>query len=159
MKDALKSRLLDGLKSPVGNRLAPVRWAKEALLFANDLAGRPLRPLDKIDLDDAPTADSGNTSTTAPATGAAREQAPVMLYKDWNSRHDLKRITDVLTGAGIRFEELDVTDDEATHAWVMATSKVQALPAVYIAGEAIGGYHELAQLDVSGQLRKKVFGS
>ena len=81
-----------------------------------------------------------------------------MLYKDWNSRHDLKRLTDVLNSAGIKYQEFDVTDDEATRTWVKATSKVEDLPAVYIAGEAIGGYHELAQLDVSGGLRQKVFG-
>jgi len=147
MFDQLKGRLLDGILSPFGNHLPPVRWAKEALLLVNDLAGRPLRT------------QVAAQPTDPTATSPTREQAPVMLYKDWNSRNDLKRLIDVLVGANIEFQEFDVTDDEATRTWVKATSKVNDLPAVYIAGEAIGGYHELAQLDVSGELRRKVFGN
>jgi glutaredoxin-related protein len=158
MIDQLKSRLLDGIKSPFGNHLPPVRWAKEALLLVNDLAGRPLRP--SAQADQSPITVGIAIHTNAPATPtSAREQAPVMLYKDWNSRHDLKRLIDVLVAANIKFQEFDVTDDEATRTWVKATSKVEDLPAVYIAGEAIGGYQELAQIDVSGELRRKVFGN
>jgi glutaredoxin-related protein len=80
-----------------------------------------------------------------------------MVYKDWNSRHDLKRITDVLLGAGLKWQELDVTDDEATRAWVKSTSGVEDLPAVYIAGDPVGGFQELVQLDVSGELKRRAF--
>lgn len=158
MINQFKSRLLDGILSPSGNRLPPVRWAKAALLLFNDLAGRPLRP--QAAAVQSPVVAPSRAPTDVPAAAESiREQAPVMLYKDWNSRHDLKRLIDVLVAANIKFQEFDVTDDEATRTWVKATSKVDDLPAVYIAGEAIGGYHELAQLDVSGGLRQKVFGN
>jgi len=158
MIDEIRSRALDVIKSPLGNGFRPVRWAKEALLLVNDLAGRPLRSREP-DAAESRRVPAAAAPAAAPAAAAhADEQAPVMLYKDWNSRHDLKRLTDVLIAANIKYQEFDVTDDEATRTWVKATSKVEDLPAVYIAGEAIGGYHEVAQLDVSGELRKKVFG-
>lgn len=157
MINEIRSRALDLIKSPLGNGLRPVRWAKEALLLVNDLAGRPLRSLEP-DAAESVRAPEAAAPAAARAAMAVDEQAPVMLYKDWNSRHDLKRLTDVLAAANIKYQEFDVTDDEATRTWVKATSKVEDLPAVYVAGEAIGGYHEVAQLDVSGELRKKVFG-
>ena len=58
----------------------------------------------------------------------------------------------------IPFQVLDVTDDEATRLWATSAAKQAEFPLVFIAGEAVGGLHELTQLDINRQLSEKVFG-
>ena len=59
---------------------------------------------------------------------------------------------------GIQTHVLDVTSDEATRSWAVTQAKLDEFPLVFVAGEAIGGLHELTQADVNGLLKKKVFG-
>jgi len=53
---------------------------------------------------------------------------------------------------------LDVTDDEAERSWVTTTARQTELPIVVIAGAPVGGLGELTQLNLSGELHKRVFG-
>ncbi len=126
-----------------------------------DVAAAGVKVKDAKDAKEAKDAKDVATAAANVAASAAagREAAPVMLYMDWNSRHDLKRITEVLISAGIKWQELDVTEDESTRAWVKANGGVEDLPVLFVAGEAIGGYQEVAQADVTGDLKRKVFGS
>ncbi len=123
-----------------------------------DVAAAGVKVKDAKDAKDSKDAATAAANVAASAA-AGREAAPVMLYLDWNSRHDLKRITEVLISAGIKWQELDVTEDESTRAWVKANGGVEDLPVLFVAGEAIGGYQEVAQADVTGELKRKVFGA
>ena len=69
-----------------------------------------------------------------------------------------KKIGEVLKARDIPFKVNDVTDDEATRSWALTQAQAQEFPLVFIAGESVGGLHELTQLDVTGALVKKVFG-
>lgn len=140
--------MLDGLK----------KRAKEAIIKLSDLAEKAVdaRLVKKPSAPVAPVAKP--VAKAAPPAPAPTEVAPVMLYMDWNSRPDLKRITDVLRSAGIEWKELDVTEDESTRAWVKAESGLDDLPVLFIAGEMIGGVQEVVQADAIGELKKKVFG-
>jgi len=200
MKDDWKAFAYGILKSKTGNAIAPVRWAKGALLSINALAGEPLLSKPELEArrerfaaERKKAADIGAGRTGAigaaavglgekkaadkpgPGAGAgagagaagaekpkAKEAAPVVVYMDWNSRHDLKRMVEVLVSAAIPYQQLDVTEDEATRSFVKAAMlKIgqEDLPVLFIAGEAVGGFQQVTQLDVSGELKRKVFGA
>jgi glutaredoxin 3 len=57
---------------------------------------------------------------------------------------------------GIAYTEVDVTADETKRAWLVETTGRRTVPQIFIAGEAIGGFDELALLDKSGELAAKV---
>ena len=96
------------------------------------------------------------------ATVVKREPAPVMVYfeKDRNAR-ELVRVKEVLAGQGIEPKLLDVSGDEATIAFVMREAKCERdeLPAVFVAGTAIGGFRALVAANATGELKKAVFGA
>ena len=122
----------DRVRSVVGN-------VREVLETANDLVGRPF---------------GGRAEKKAPAAPAAveqREAAPVMLYFDGKDHRTKKKIEELLGARGIAFKLLDVTDDEATRSWALSAAKQAEFPLVFVAGEPIGGLHELTQADVNGQ--------
>ncbi len=58
----------------------------------------------------------------------------------------------LLGARGIPYEEVDVTGDDATRAWLVETTRRRTVPQIFIRGEAIGGYDELAALDRAGRL-------
>jgi len=87
------------------------------------------------------------------------EPAPVMLYFDGKDHRTKKKMEELLTGKDIPFKVLDVTDDEATRSWATTAAKQLEFPLLFIAGEPVGGLHELTQLDVNGQLVRRVFGA
>ena len=47
--DKFRSRVYKTLRSETGNGLLPVRLAKGAALYANDVVGRPLAPASELD--------------------------------------------------------------------------------------------------------------
>ena len=150
--DRVRVMLNEALASEAGNGFAPVRMVREALGTANDLMGRPLCTQAELDERRAPV--EGDEAATA----APREPAPVMLYFDGKDHRTKKKIEELLKGRDIPFTLLDVTDDEATRLWALSAAKMTEFPLVFVAGEPIGGLHELTQADVNGQLKKKVFG-
>ncbi len=59
----------------------------------------------------------------------------------------------LLSKRNIPYEEIDVTGDQAKRAWLVeVTGGRKTVPQIFIKGQPIGGYDELKQLDVSGNL-------
>ncbi|WP_394850376.1 hypothetical protein LZC95_23325 [Pendulispora brunnea] len=164
LKGSLRSALHRAITTPFGDNLAPVRVPKDLLRRLNVTLGQPL--CSQEELLRRREARERLTRLREPRndgqrTTVAREQAPVMVYfeKDRNARM-LGRIEELLSGASIAFKKLDVAGDEATKDFVMreARCKEDDLPVVFVAGTAVGGYNELVDFNVSGQLKKAVFG-
>ena len=57
---------------------------------------------------------------------------------------------------GIAYDEIDVTGDDDKRAWLVQASGRRTVPQIFIGGEPIGGYDELAALDKAGTLRDKL---
>jgi len=62
----------------------------------------------------------------------------------------------LLAARQIPYEEIDVSRDDAKRAWLVEATGLRTVPQIFIGGESIGGYDELAALDQSGQLAAKV---
>jgi glutaredoxin 3 len=62
----------------------------------------------------------------------------------------------LLASRGIPYQETDVSGDDAKRAWLVETTGRRTVPQIFIAGESIGGYDELAALDKSGKLSAKL---
>lgn len=149
--DKLRTTVHDVLASDRGDRYKPVKLLREVLGTANDLVGRPFCTQSELE--------ERRAVAGGPATGGRREPAPVMLYFDGKDHRSKKKIEELLKGKEIPFTLLDVTDDEATRSWATTQAKQLEFPLVFIAGEPVGGLHELTQLDVNGQLARRVFGA
>jgi glutaredoxin 3 len=59
----------------------------------------------------------------------------------------------LLSSRGVPYQEIDVTDDDAKRAWLVEATGRRTVPQIFIGGEAIGGYDDLALLDRSGRLK------
>ena len=148
--DNLRVKLNDVLASDRGNHYKPVRLLREMIGTANDLVGRPLCSQSELD---------ERRGIVRNEAAEAREAAPVMLYFDGKDHRTKKKMEELLQAKEIPFKLLDVTDDEASRSWALTQAKAAEFPLLFIAGEAVGGLHELTQLDVNGQLKKRVFGN
>ena len=149
--DRVRTLVADVLASESGNQYKPIKLVREALGTANDLVGRPF--CTQAELDERRGGAHGGADGVL-----QREVAPVMLYVDGKDQRSKKKIIELLQGRDIKFTELDVSEDEATRSWAITAAKRDEFPLVFIAGEPIGGLHELTQADVNGLLKKKVFG-
>jgi glutaredoxin len=148
--DMLLTTVHEVLASERGDRYRPVKLLREVLGTANDLVGRPFCSQSELE----------ERRATVERTGATRrEPAPVMLYFDGKDHRTKKKMEELLTAKEIPFKLLDVTDDEATRSWATTAAKQIEFPLLFIAGEPVGGLHELTQLDVNGQLARRVFGA
>jgi glutaredoxin 3 len=58
----------------------------------------------------------------------------------------------LLESRGIPFDEIDVTGDTAKREWLRNVTGRRTVPQIFIGGQSIGGYTELAALDRSGKL-------
>ena len=149
MLDSLRIKLNDVLSSQIGNQYKPLRMLKEVIGTANDLVGRPLCTREELD---------ERRGIVREEATEQREAAPVMLYFDGKDHRTKKKMEEILKAKEIPFKVLDVTDDEASRSWALTQAKAAEFPLVFVAGEAVGGLHELTQWDVNGQLAKRVFG-
>jgi glutaredoxin-related protein len=154
--DRLRALVNDALTSTAGENLKPVRAVRSLLATANDLVGRPFAPVEELAARRAAAAPVA--AEPVPKASAAREVAPVVVYFDGRDHRTKKTIEELLKGRDIPYRVLDVTNDEATRSWAVTQAKLDEFPLVFVAGEAIGGLHELTQADVNGVLKKKVFG-
>jgi glutaredoxin 3 len=59
----------------------------------------------------------------------------------------------LLSARKIPYQEVDVTGDDAKRAWLVEATRRRTVPQIFIDGQAIGGYDELAALDRSGRLQ------
>jgi glutaredoxin len=128
-----------------------VRRLRDVVSTVNDLLGKPIRP-------DA-VGDSATGDGPVVVTPVVREQAPVIVYFDGKDQRTRIKVEELLNAREIKFRILDVTNDEAERSWVITAAKSEEFPIVVVAGTPVGGFHELMQLDVSGDLKKRVFGS
>jgi glutaredoxin 3 len=64
----------------------------------------------------------------------------------------------LLQARGIEYDEIDVADDLEEREEVMRRSGRRTVPQIFIDGDSIGGYEELAQLDASGELGRRLAG-
>ena len=64
----------------------------------------------------------------------------------------------LLAARGAAFKEVDVTGDDARRAWLVEKTGRRTVPQIFIGGESIGGYDELAALDQAGRLRAMLDG-
>jgi glutaredoxin len=135
------------------------RHARNLAGIVNELAGRPIRGADE--LADGPQTRKTEvvTSPAAPVVAApVAVQAPVVLYFDGKDHRTKSKVEELLRSRQIAFQVLDVTDDEAERSWVTTTAKQTEFPIVVIAGTPAGGLAELTQLDLEGELKRRVFG-
>jgi glutaredoxin 3 len=58
----------------------------------------------------------------------------------------------LLGARGVAYEEIDVTSDDQKRRWLVESTGRRTVPQIFIGGESIGGYEELASLDQSGRL-------
>jgi glutaredoxin len=147
--DRFRVKINQALASDAGNQYKPVRLLREMLGTANDLAGRPFCSQSELDERRGVVRADGTES---------REAAPVMLYFDGKDHRTKKKMEEVLRARDIPFKVLDVTDDEASRSWALTQAKAAEFPLLFIAGAAVGGLHELTEIDVNGQLVKRVYG-
>lgn len=136
-----------------------VQHARNLASIVNELLGQPLRPADAPDArPDSRASDAGNGNAPgATAPPMVVRQAPVVVYFDGKDHRTKIKVEELLRGRGIAFQTLDVTDDEAERSWVTTTAKMTEFPIVVIAGAPVGGLAELTQLDLSGDLVRRVF--
>jgi glutaredoxin len=133
-----------GQEGPVLKRV------REVANTVNDLLGKPIHGAD---------AGGGLSVVPAAATPAPPVQAPVVVYFDGKDHRTKTKIEELLRGRDIVFTVLDVANDEAERSWVVTAAKSEEFPIVVIAGTPVGGFHELTQLDVQGELKRRVFAS
>ena len=146
--------VVDGvLSSTKGDEYRPVKLLREVLGTANDLAGRPFCSEEELERRRARRAASETAAAPRPC-----EAAPVMVYFDGQDHRTLRKVQELLEARRIPHQVLDCTDDEATRSWATTAARMNELPLVFIAGEPVGGLHELTQLDVNGGLVRRVYG-
>jgi len=58
----------------------------------------------------------------------------------------------LLTERGIAFTEIDVANDDALRADIIARTGRRTVPQIFIDDRSIGGFEELAALDAAGDL-------
>ena len=148
--DKLRTTVDGVLRSEKGDQYRPLKLLREVLGTANDLAGRPFCSREELE---------ERRHTGGNGAVQKREPAPVMLYFDGKDHRTKKKMEELLTAKEVPFKVLDVTDDEATRSWATTAAKQLEFPLLVIAGEPVGGLHELTQLDVNGQLVRRVFGT
>ena len=134
-----------------GNEGPVLKRVREVANTVNDLLGKPFHGEDSS---------GAETVVAAPAPAAAplQMQAPVVVYFDGKDHRTKTKIEELLRGRDIVFTVLDVANDEAERSWVVTAAKSEEFPIVVIAGTPVGGLQELTQLDVQGELKRRVFG-
>jgi glutaredoxin 3 len=56
----------------------------------------------------------------------------------------------------VAYREIDVTGDYGKRRWLVEVTGRRTVPQIFIGGEPIGGYEELAALDRSGRLAERL---
>lgn len=137
-----------------------VAHARNFVSIVNELLGAPIRAPETAAETSPAAGSNGHANGVAAAPVAppiAVRQAPVVLYFDGKDHRTRTKVEELLRGRDILFQVLDVTDDEAERSWVTTAAKTTEFPIVVIAGTPVGGLAELTQLDLSGELVRRVF--
>jgi glutaredoxin len=156
------------ITSPKGDSFLPFRIQKELVRRLNVALGSPLASAEELTKRKAALtrlatlrAAQQGANGAAPDAPTHVEPAPVMVYfeKDRNTR-ELVRIEETLGAKGIAYKLLDVTDDEPALDFVMRAAHCEKdeLPVVFVGGAPVGGFRQLVEADVSGELQRALFG-
>jgi glutaredoxin len=136
-----------------------VKHLRNLASIANEILGQPIRASGATPA--AATAPAPASASAPP--GASRASgpiaAPVFVYFDGKDHRTKAKIEELLRSRQIAFKVLDVTDDEAERSWVTTAAHSTEFPIVVIAGTPVGGLAEVTQLDLTGDLARKVFGA
>lgn len=62
----------------------------------------------------------------------------------------------LLKAKGVEFDEINVSGDDATRAWLVQATGRRTVPQIFINDEPIGGFDEMRALDQAGELDKKL---
>ena len=62
----------------------------------------------------------------------------------------------LLTSKGLDYREIDVTHDEALRRDMEQRSGRRTVPQIFIDGEPVGGYDDLARLNSAGELDRRL---
>ena len=83
---------------------------------------------------------------------AANDAGPrvEVYHKTWCSYS--RAALALLKEKGARFEDIDVTDDEIRERQMIERADATSVPQIFVNGESIGGYDELAALNARGLL-------
>jgi len=154
MFEFVRSRAYGVIASPLGDAIVPVRWAKAAARYCNDVVGRPLATDDEFKERREFAAQQAGQREQAEAAAVA--QAPVLVFHD-SRRESLRKIRQILDGDSITYELRDIENDPAAIAAASRDSGGQPLPVVFIAGECVGGPAQLTTLVGAGKLKKLAF--
>jgi glutaredoxin-related protein len=140
----------DVLSTRRGDKYKAIRVGLEVLNVVNELVGKPFRSSEEL-------ASASQKPTVKVVSSRQTEAAPVMVYFEGKDHRTLEKIESILKSATVPYQVLDVSRDDAAQSWLKSVTKHEDLPVVFIAGECIGGLTELAELDLNGTLKKKVF--
>jgi glutaredoxin 3 len=77
--------------------------------------------------------------------------ADVVVYSTTSCGYCV-RAKALLGKLGIKFEEVDVSNDADKRQWLVQTTGRRTVPQIFINGEAIGGFDELAAMNSAGKL-------
>jgi len=168
MWESIRAALYRVITTPKGDSFPLLRIQKDVARRLNVALGSPLASAEELARRQAALnrlaalRSSKRTESIAPSPVPTRvEPAPVMVYfeKDRNTR-ELVRIEETLGAKGIAYQLLDVTDDEPALDFVMreAHCEKDELPVVFVGGAAVGGFRQLVEADVSGELQRALLG-
>jgi glutaredoxin len=149
---AFAYRTLEGDGS--GTNRPGLQRVRELASTVNDLLGKPIR----AGYESVPGPAPRGTEAVTSVTSAATAQAPVLVYFDGKDHRTKVKVEELLRARGIVFQVLDVANDEAERSWITTAAKQDEFPIVVIAGAPVGGFAQLTQLDVDGELKRRVFG-
>lgn len=155
MLESLRTRLYGVLASETGNGFLPVRLAKGAALYANDVVGRPLAPASE--LDERRELERQIAENKREQAEASREQAPIVIFHIDRHPREVAKLRELLRGEGLSFDERSVADDEAAQSAAKMDSGFAKFPMLFIAGDYIGGVEALSNLINRGELEALVY--
>lgn len=155
LTDKLRAFAHRQLDADLRKKHPAVQHARNLVSIVNELLGQPIRPARSADGSSA----TGNAAVpVAPAAARpAARQAPVLVYFDGKDHRTKTKVEELLRGRDIAFQVLEVGDDEAERSWVTTAAKTSEFPIVVVGGAPVGGLTELTQLDLSGELVRRVF--
>ncbi len=151
MLDRVRAKTFALLSSDVGDRLLPVRVARKAALYVNDLAGRPLA--DEAELERRAAFEARRSSGQVAVEREGNVLVPVVLFHKGDQR-ELVSMRKLLDEARIRYDVRDLEGDEPSLEAIARESGGRPLPVLFVAGTAVGGVDAVRRLLASGELER-----
>lgn len=65
----------------------------------------------------------------------------------------------LLSKKGVRYQEVDVSNDDEKRRWLMQTTGQRTVPQIFINEKSVGGFDDIAALDRKGELDPMLAGA